>query len=333
MNQVIFYFGGIYLTWHGVIMALAVAAAITVSAMLAGERRRILVSVLATASLGCILSTFFSKFVYWYCCYERFDGLGDALTRINNGGHSLVGAMIGAVLSALAVSLIVRPEGGFMALLDCIAPGGALGIGIGRLAAFFTLSDKGNILVTNPANQHAPFAFEITDSTTGTSVWRFATFFAESLAGIFIFACCLLMYYTFSAAGKKAERNGAVAMMFFSLFGATQAVMESTRYDALYLRSNGFVSLMQIVSLIMVVASMVYFSLLVVRETGMKAKYYVFWGISLAMLGICGYMEYYVQRHADAYAMCYIIMACAMATCIRITLYFCFSAKRANAKQ
>ncbi len=333
MNHVICYIGGISLTWHGIVMAIAVAAAVAVSAVLAGERKNMLLSVLSAASISCLLSTFFSKFVYWYCCYERFNGFGDALTRVGEGGHSLVGAMAGVILSALIAALIIKPDGGFMGLLDCIAPGGALGICIGRLASYFSLSDKGNILITDPADQHAPLAFEVIDSVTGTAVWRFSTFFFESAAAAIIFVCCAYMYFTFCGAGTKPERTGSVAMIFLSLFGASQAVLESTRYDALYLRSNGFVSLMQIISLLMIILSMVYFSLITVRAKGVKPLYYVLWGVTLALLGVCGYMEYYVQRHADMYVMCYTVMSCAMAVCVGITLFFCINAGRPAAQQ
>lgn len=324
MNQVIFYMGSLCLTWHGVIMALAVLAAVVISVIVAGNRRRMRIAVLTAAALGCIFAFLLSKLVYWYCCYERFNGLGDALRRFDEGGHSLVGAIAGVVLAALVSALIVRPDGGFMALLDCIAPGGALGICIGRLAAWFTLSDKGNILITEVEKQHAPIAYEIIDSASGTSVWRFATFFFEAAAAAVIFVCCAYMYYTF----RTSKRSGSVAVMFFSLFGASQAVLESTRYDALYLRSNGFVSLMQIAALLMIIASLAYFSLLAVRRMGVKPLYYVLWGTALVLLGICGMTEYFVQRYADKYIACYAVMSCAMAMCVGITIFFCILSER-----
>ncbi len=331
MNQVIFYIGSVSLTWHGVVMALAIAAAVTVCVLTGLGRRGMPTAVLLTAALGVPLGALGSKFVYWYCRFEQFEGFGDVLSRTGEGGHSLLGAMAGVIAAAVLSAVILRPDGGALGLLDCIAPGGAMGICIGRLAAFFSLDDKGNILVTEPEKQCSPLAFETVDAATGVSVWRFSTFFCEAAAALVIAVFCGLIYYTLCGGGENRERTGCAAMLFFAAFGATQAVLESTRYDALYLRSNGFVSLMQIVSLLLVVGVLAYFSVLAIRANGFQKYYALLWGGAAALLGLAGYMEYYVQRHADKYPICYAVMGSAMAGCFAITIHLCMTAPRSKA--
>ena len=46
--------------------------------------------------------------------------------------------------------------------------------------------------------------------------------------------------------------NGMTFLIFTVIFFSTEILMDSTRYDALFLRSNGFVSLMQIFAAVMI---------------------------------------------------------------------------------
>jgi len=99
---------------------------------------------------------------------------------------------------------------------------------------------------------------------------------------------------------RGSGRHGMLFMAFISLFGATQAALESTRYDALHMRSNGFISLMQLVSLILLLIPMVYYSVRLIRADKQSLKPFciVIWGVGLVMLGAAGVCEYLIQRKA-----------------------------------
>ena len=89
------------------------------------------------------------------------------------------------------------------------------------------------------------------------------------------------------------------------LYCAMQAVLDSTRYDSLFLRSNGFVSLVQILCLVTLVTALVVFSVRMVKAAGFHPGFLLLWIPALALLGGAGYMEYFVQRHGDQAAFAY----------------------------
>ena len=92
------------------------------------------------------------------------------------------------------------------------------------------------------------------------------------------------------------------------------------RYDSCYLRSNGFVSLVQIIGALSCLAALIVFSLRSIRRDGMRAGLIVCWALWLLSLGLAGFMEYYVQRHADKFLLCYALMAAGLAVTVFCTL-------------
>lgn len=312
MDHTAFCFGSVCVTWHGIIMALAVLAAILAAVMFRSLQRKTPNAILLTSVLGLVLGLFFSRFVYWYCAFEQYDGLGDALTSFGEGGHSLAGAMLGVLLACVIVWRTGLASG-FAQLLDCVVPAGLLGIAVGRLGGFFSADDKSKIIFDSPSLQRLPFSVEVVNSATGVSEWRFATFLFEAIAALVVFFVCLRIFsqiYPFDGgAPYYVLPDGAVALTGLSGFGCTQVVLESTRYDSLFLRSNGFISLMQMVGLVMILLPLVFYTVWASRSrNGIPKKPLRIWIICIALLGEAAYLEYYVQRHASAYAVCYAAM-------------------------
>ena len=327
MNHVAFFFGSTAVYWHGCIMALAILGAVLAGVMLRTMQNKTPNAVLLTAVLSLPLGLLCSRLVYWYCAFEQYDGIFDALTSFGEGGHSLAGAMIG-VLLACVIAWRMGVTASFAQLLDCVVPAGLLGIGIGRLSGFFSADDKSKIIFESEVLQRLPFSTEIINEATGVSEWRFATFLFEALAALIAFVVCVRMVAKSRQQGSSRQTqsipNGAVALMGMSIFGSTQVVLESTRYDSLFLRSNGFISLMQMVGLVMMLIPLVIFSVWSIRKGGSTTGRHVFgWLLSTVLLGEAAYMEYYVQRHASDYVICYAVMLlCVLLVCL-ITSTFC----------
>ena len=101
---------------------------------------------------------------------------------------------------------------------------------------------------------------------------------------------------------------------------SSQAVLDSTRYDSLFLRSNGFVSMVQILGAVMMVTAIVLFSIRMVKNMGFKWIQILLWVLILGALGAAGYMEYYVQRHGNEAAFAYTVMGAGLAVAIAVTL-------------
>lgn len=306
MNEIIAVIGSVYIYRHGIVMGAAAAAAVACTFILAKRKDCPRAAAAVMCLLALVLCPLCSRLVYWYCCPEQYSGFADALFHLSDGGHSIFGALAGAAGAVLLTRLITGISA--VRLADLAAPGGALCICIGRLAAFFTDDDKGRIIFTGEAMQGLPFSVLVTDMATGAQEWRLATFVIESAAAgiIFILLTVLLL------SRDLPEFDGRTALMFCVLYGSSQIVLESTRYDSLFLRSNGFVSLMQIAGAVMVVGALVIMSIKLLRLTGYQHIYCAYWLTALCLIGITGFLEYYVQRHADRYMVCYPIMALCM---------------------
>lgn len=127
-------------------------------------------------------------------------------------------------------------------LLDAAAISAALGISIGRLAARYLISNRGFVV-----EEYIPFLTTIIkDPVSGSEEIRFACFYAQAVA-CFLIAVYLMIYYSYNNKRQKYT-DGDVFFRFVVLYSASQMLLDSTRYDSLYLRSNGFVSLVQICS-------------------------------------------------------------------------------------
>jgi prolipoprotein diacylglyceryltransferase len=190
-------------------------------------------------------------------------------------------------------------------MLDSMALGGGVGIALGRLCSLFNTSDRGMIL---PENIGFPYAYATTNAVSGAVENRLATFMIQSFltGGIVVL---LMVYLLISAIRRKRVKDGDIFLLFCMLYGSCQIVCDSTRVDQLFFRSNGFVSVVQILSLVIFVIPLLIFSIRMVQRNHFRVWYLGIWIPMLAMMGVAGYMEYYVQRHGTEAAFAYTVMS------------------------
>jgi len=323
MNDIAFVWEGLVIHWSGIVLALAAACTALMTISLRALQGRELLSAILLSPSGLILGLLGGRLVHWYCRYEQYGSLRAALTQLP-GGFSLVGVFLGCLLAAGLLRLL-RVTDNLPALLDCLAPAGMLGIAVGRLSALFTSAGRGKLLVMDPALRRLPFAAELLNAASGRTEWRFAVFCIQAIVALACFVLLTAFFLRTRSRAMKREswQDGNVLLLFLVLWGATEIVLDSTRYDAIFLRSNGFVSLVQIVGAVSLLAVLVVYSVRSVRVNHLRGWHFVLWGIFLALLGGVGYMEYYVQRHGDEYALCYSVMSvCALGlTALIFTVY------------
>ena len=219
--------------------------------------------------------------------------------------------MIGVLLSLLAAAFLTGSSKDILTLLDCISPAAALMISIGRLSAVFGRADYGKTTYDAPEKQHFPISLEVAEAS-GNTAWRFPTFFYESLAALVIFILLTVIFIRRRELFAKRIGSGVVALMFGTMFSCAQIVLESTRYDSLFLRSNGFVSLFQIVGGIMIAAAFTILSIKVSRSGENMLFFVIPDFLALAMLANAGWMEYLIQRYAASKGTYYAIMSVCM---------------------
>ena len=197
-----------------------------------------------------------------------------------------------------------------------MALAGGVGIAVGRLACFFTASDRGPVI---ESIRTMPIVYPVVNAVTGVVEWRFATFLIQAiLTGIITLV--LLVFHLRGQKGKvRKVKDGDTACLWLCAYGASQVVMDSTRYDSLFMRSNGFISIVQILGAAALILTMIYFSVRMVKARGFKWWYIPVWIVYAGCAGGAGYMEYWVQRHGDQAVFSYSVMSGCLVLMVILT--------------
>lgn len=328
MEKVAFIYGGTFIYWSSIMLTLAVVVAISLFAGLYLWKSKNGMALSLTIPVALLLSVVMGRWIHWYCLTDSYESLHAAMTDYTWGGYALMGAFFGCLLTACFMRLI-RVSCNLPQMLDCMSIAGGVGIAVGRLASMFNASDRGQVVADSVG---LPFAYPVTNAVSGVAENRLATFMLQSMATGAIVAA-IALYMIISALRKKKLRDGDVTLLFILMYGACQIILDSTRYDSLFMRSNGFVSIVQILGLVAVVISIVLYSIRLIKTRGFKWYFILFWVLQLAMMGGAGYMEYYVQRHGDQAAFAYSVMAPCLLGIVLITLVIramAVSAERKN---
>ena len=115
MDKVMMIYGGAYYYWKPVILAIAAAAAALLAIGVRIWRGERILPLAAALPLGTVLSLYISRLIHWYCRFESYESLRNALSQLRGGGYSLIGVFIGMLLAFLLVRLptafLVMKEG------------------------------------------------------------------------------------------------------------------------------------------------------------------------------------------------------------------------------
>ena len=311
MERIAFILGSRYLYWSSLILTLATAAAVCLFlAFYIGKSGRVAAG-FAVVPLAMVLSLFFARVVHWYCYDERYTGLMSALTDFTSGGFALVGVFVGCIAAAVLTRILFLHRN-LPQMLDCMSLAGAAGIAAGRLASFFNSSDRGQMV---ESIRTMPWVYPVTNSVSGAMEYRLATFLLQAMAAAVIFLILTAFWLR-----KKPKKDGDTTLLFLLFYGASQIILDSTRYDSIYFRSNGFVSIVQVCSLVLLVLVTVIFSVRLVRNRGFRGWYAALWLTYVAALGIAGYMEYHIQRHGNDALFGYSVLGSALLIAVALTV-------------
>ncbi len=310
MEKIAFIVGETYIYWSGVVLALASAVAICFFLSLYLAKGGSAASGFGLIPLAMVLSVLFARFVHWYCRTDSYESFASAMTDYSSGGYALIGVFAGCALAA-ALLRLVRLHHNLPRMLDCLCVAGAAGIAVGRLASFFNSSDRGQVMENLT---FLPFAYPVTNTVSGATEYRLATFLIQAAVALVLFILLARFYL------KKAPRDGDVTLIFLMCYGASQVVLDSTRYDKLFFRSNGFVSVVQVFSAIGLVLAVVVFSVRMVKKRGFRAWNVLAWLAILALIGGAGFMEWFVQRHGSMGLFSYSIMSLCLGGVSALTL-------------
>ena len=322
MERIAFIIGENFIYWSAIIQTLAAAAAACLFAAFYLGKSGKAISAAVAVPLAMVLSLVFSRFMHWYCRADSYAGFVDAMTDYTSGGYALMGVFAGCALAAALLRLF-RFTKDLPEMLDCMSIAGAAGIAVGRLASFFNASDRGQIL---EGIKTLPWAYPVTNAVSGAVEYRLATFVIQAMAAGVLFAVLAVFYIAGNRRGTL--RSGDTCLIFLLCYGASQVVLDSTRYDSLFFRSNGFVSIVQVLGALGIGLAIAVFSGRMVKSRGFRWWQVFLWAALAALIGGAGYMEYYVQRHGDRAVFAYGVMSGCLAAVILLTLVIRVLGKR-----
>ena len=315
MDRIAIIYGETFLYWSSIILTFAVAAAVCTFLFLYLREKYNGLSAALLVPGAMAASLFLSRAMHWYCMANAYESLEGALTTFTGGGYALMGVFAGCILAALVLRLL-----GFVKnlpfALDCMALAGGVGIAVGRLACFFTASDRGPVI---ESIRSLPIVYPVINAVTGVVEWRFATFLIQAIATGLITLVLLVVHLNGQKGKVRKIRDGDTACLWLCAYGASQVVLDSTRYDSLFMRSNGFISIVQILGAAALILTMIYFSVRMVKARGFQWWYIILWIVYAGCAGGAGYMEYWVQRHGDQAVFSYSVMTGCLVLMVVLT--------------
>jgi len=324
MDKLALISGETFLYWNSIVYTLAAATAIAFFLAFYIGKCGNAVAGFAAVPLSIALSLVAGRFFHWYCRADSYGGFLAAMTDYTSGGYALMGVFLGCFVVAWLLRLI-RLSRSLPEMLDAMAISGCAGIAVGRLASLFNSSDRGQVLANFKS---LPFAWPVTNAVSGAVEYRLATFMLQSLVALALFVGLSLFYIK----GNKRDnlKNGDTSLIFVLIYGASQVVLDSTRYDSLFFRSNGFVSVVQVLGALGLALAIFVFSKRMVKAWGLKFWQFLLWIPIAAGIGCGGFMEYYVQRRGNEAVFAYSIMSGCLIGVILMTLLIRFLAEKKN---
>ena len=314
MDKIGFIIGETFLYWNSIILTLGAVTAICFFLSFYLKRPGNGAAAALLVPMSIILGLALARLIHWYCRVDSYDSLKAAMTDFSRGGFALMGVFFGTALAACLLRLlgVIRnlPE-----TFDCLALGGAAGIAVGRLACFFTSADRGDVI---EGLTKLPLVYPAPNAVTGEPEYRLATFVLQAMVTGAIFLCLAVFFLRGRKKGNL--RDGDTCLVFLLTYGASQILLDSTRYDSLFMRSNGFISLVQILGLVFFLTALILFSVRLVRRYGFRGWMAGLWLPIAALLGVAAYMEYYVQRHGDQALFAYGTMGICLILAVGLTL-------------
>ena len=262
-----------------------------------------------------VLSLVFARFFHWYCQSDSYQSFSAAMTDYTAGGYALMGVFLGCFLAA-GLTRIVCLHRSLPEMLDAMSIAGCAGIAVGRLSSLFNASDRGQVLVNF---RSLPLAYPVSNAVSGAVEYRLATFALQSMVALALFLGLTVFYCKGQKRGKL--KDGDTCLVFLLLYGASQVVLDSTRYDSLFFRSNGFVSVVQVLGALALVLAVILFSRRMVKARGFRAWQILLWLLIAIAIAGAGYMEYYVQRWGSKALFAYSVMSACLLFVICLTLF------------
>jgi phosphatidylglycerol---prolipoprotein diacylglyceryl transferase len=219
LNPELGHMGGLLLTWHGIFIALGIGLGVWLGVWFGRKAGFTEDDAYTVALVGVPAGIIGARVLFVAENWSDFAGRRLDIFRINQGGISLYGALIGGVL----VALIYGVWKGLPLLkgLDAASFGAILGMGIGRIGCLIA----GDIIAKGSS---LPFSVQYTSVNSpafGLPPMHFVT--AYEVVGDFLILGLLLALWKF----KVFKRDGFMFFTYAGLYSAMRFGISFLRLD------------------------------------------------------------------------------------------------------
>lgn len=264
---------------------------------------------------------------------ELRDGDGmlhfEWMLRFFDGGYSLIGLMAGLFIAAFFASRIMKVRFGRVA--DAMTVPMGLFVCLIRIGEELVKSQEGEQLIgfgkymeANQLTKSLPFLFA-TEELGVTTQYLPMICRLEAAAGFLIFIVMMLLYFL---PKKSHARMGDLALIFYTLFGASQVMLEYLRNDG-HMWLNFAVRGTQILAALMPLIATILFASRIRRIKGKRLVPTLAILASVVMLMLVALMEFSIDGRITLVTpnqtRDYIILGCA---CIGLMLIPCLLWRR-----
>ena len=235
------------------------------------------------AALTCLLSPmlglFFARLVYVAAevNFAPFLSFQNAV-NLRLGGLSMYGALIGAVLGAFISARLGELKKAEW--LDMITPSLFLFIAVARLGEQYTTLGISRPLVTGVLDHTFLAVRDEFDA-------YLRTYLLENAAAIILCAACFVY-------NKKQRRAGDVFLFGALLFGASQTLFESLRFDA-HIRFS-FIGLHQVLSAALFSGVLIFLAIRLIKQKTHQRLAIISLSLILPLLGAIIGIEFMIDR-------------------------------------
>ena len=314
MDRIAFIINETFVYWSFIILTLAAVVAICFFLAFYLRKSGNGLAAACLIPLSVLTSLYAARWIHWYCSADSYASMEAAMADLTQGNFALMGVFAATIVCACVLRLL-RICGNLPEMLDCMALGAAAGISVGRLASLFNASDRGMLL---EGYTELPLVYPVSNAVTGAVEYRLATFMFQSIATGIIFLVLAVVWLL--GQRKQKLKDGDTTLLFLLFYGACQVLLDSTRYDSMFMRSNGFISIVQILGAIAIAIPLAIFSVRMVKAMRFRIWQLPIWVAIAGCLGGAGYMEYHVQRHGDQANFAYSVMLACLTGVVVLVL-------------
>lgn len=150
-----------------------------------------------------------------------------SIASIKNGGLSIVGGILGGLISVIAISFFKKAN--FFRVGDCVVVGLLLAQSIGRWGNYVNQEVYGRVV----ANEALHF-FPVSVYIEATGEWHYAFCVYESVVTL---TAAILLFLNAWKNGKKP--NGINVACYFIVYGLVRSIMEPLRDEQFILSGGG----------------------------------------------------------------------------------------------